>query len=256
MANKIRILVTSKLEHLKKADKILLLHEGHCYFYGTFSELQGEKPDFSSQLLGSEGFDTFSAERRSSILTETLRRCSVASGDGAGPGGFGETPRASFKQPPTEIIEKRKSSLKLNPLNSNKNFSLIQTAMSYPQTNGIEDSGNEPGERHFSLIPENELGEPTQPRSNMFKSEMSFQPHRRQSVLDLMTNSSAAQNKSHMRRSTVRKLSMVSQTNFASSDIDLYSRRLSEDGSFEISEEINEEDLKVGRFIPALNTLI
>ncbi|XP_059834268.1 cystic fibrosis transmembrane conductance regulator isoform X1 [Hypanus sabinus] len=244
MANKIRILVTSKLEHLKKADKILLLHEGHCYFYGTFSELQGERPDFSSQLLGSEDFDNFSAERRSSILTETLRRCSVSSGDGAGLGGFSETRKASFKQPPTELIEKRKSSLKLNPLTSNKNFSLIQTALPYPQTNGMDDGDNESGERRFSIIPENELGEPAQPRSNLFKSEMSFRSHRRQSVLALMTNSPTAQSKTHLRHSAVRKLSLASQTNFASSDIDIYSRRLSEDGSFEFSEEINEEDLK------------
>ncbi|XP_067906630.1 cystic fibrosis transmembrane conductance regulator isoform X1 [Heterodontus francisci] len=244
MVNKIRILVTSKLEHLKKADKILLLHEGHCYFYGTFSELQGEKPDFSSQLLGSEGFDSFSAERRNSILTETLRRCSVSSGDGAGLGNFNETRKASFKQPSTEFNEKRKSSLIVNPITSNKKFSLIQTAMPYPQANGIEDVINEPNERHFSLIPENELGEPTQPRSNIFKSEVPFQAHRRKSVLALMTNSSTSPNRIHARRNTVRKMSMVSQTNYASSEIDIYSRRLSEDGSFEISEEINEEDLK------------
>ncbi|XP_048405261.1 cystic fibrosis transmembrane conductance regulator isoform X2 [Stegostoma tigrinum] len=244
MVNKIRILVTSKLEHLKKADKILLLHEGRCYFYGTFSELQGEKPDFSSQLLGSEGFDSFSAERRNSILTETLRRCSVSSGDGAGLGSFNETRKASFKQPPTEFSEKRKSSLIINPITSNKKFSLIQTAMPHAQANGIEDAISEPNERHFSLIPENELGEPTQPRSNIFKSEVPFQAHRRQSVLALMTNSSTSPNKIHARRNTVRKMSMVSQANYASSDIDIYSRRLSEDGSFEISEEINEEDLK------------
>nr|P26362.1 RecName: Full=Cystic fibrosis transmembrane conductance regulator; Short=CFTR; AltName: Full=ATP-binding cassette sub-family C member 7; AltName: Full=Channel conductance-controlling ATPase; AltName: Full=Dogfish transmembrane conductance regulator; AltName: Full=cAMP-dependent chloride channel [Squalus acanthias]AAA49616.1 cystic fibrosis transmembrane conductance regulator [Squalus acanthias] len=244
MVNKTRILVTSKLEHLKKADKILLLHEGHCYFYGTFSELQGEKPDFSSQLLGSVHFDSFSAERRNSILTETFRRCSVSSGDGAGLGSYSETRKASFKQPPPEFNEKRKSSLIVNPITSNKKFSLVQTAMSYPQTNGMEDATSEPGERHFSLIPENELGEPTKPRSNIFKSELPFQAHRRQSVLALMTHSSTSPNKIHARRSAVRKMSMLSQTNFASSEIDIYSRRLSEDGSFEISEEINEEDLK------------
>ncbi|XP_072341347.1 cystic fibrosis transmembrane conductance regulator isoform X4 [Scyliorhinus torazame] len=244
MVNKIRILVTSKLEHLKKADKILLLHEGHCYFYGTFSELQGEKPDFSSQLLGSEGFDSFSAERRTSILTETLRRCSVSSGDGAALGSFNETQKASFKQPPTEFNEKRKSSLIINPITSNKKFSLIQTALSYPQANGVEDASSEPSERHFSLIPENELGESTLPRSNIFKSEVPFQAHRRQSVLALMTNSSTSPNKIHARRNTVRKMSMASQTNYTSSEIDIYSRRLSEDGCFEISEEINEEDLK------------
>nr|6WBS_A Chain A, Cystic fibrosis transmembrane conductance regulator [Homo sapiens]6WBS_B Chain B, Cystic fibrosis transmembrane conductance regulator [Homo sapiens] len=52
MANKTRILVTSKMEHLKKADKILILHEGSSYFYGTFSELQNLQPDFSSKLMG------------------------------------------------------------------------------------------------------------------------------------------------------------------------------------------------------------
>ncbi|KAK9399564.1 cystic fibrosis transmembrane conductance regulator [Crotalus adamanteus] len=42
IVNKTRILVTSKLEHLKIADKILILHGGSCYFYGTFSELQAD----------------------------------------------------------------------------------------------------------------------------------------------------------------------------------------------------------------------
>uniref|UniRef100_A0A3Q4B0S1 Cystic fibrosis transmembrane conductance regulator n=1 Tax=Mola mola TaxID=94237 RepID=A0A3Q4B0S1_MOLML len=77
MASKTRIVVTSKLEHLKRADKILLLHNGDCYFYGTFSELQAQRPDFSSLLLGLEAYDSINAERRGSILTETLRRVSI-----------------------------------------------------------------------------------------------------------------------------------------------------------------------------------
>nr|3SI7_A Chain A, Cystic fibrosis transmembrane conductance regulator [Mus musculus]3SI7_B Chain B, Cystic fibrosis transmembrane conductance regulator [Mus musculus]3SI7_C Chain C, Cystic fibrosis transmembrane conductance regulator [Mus musculus]3SI7_D Chain D, Cystic fibrosis transmembrane conductance regulator [Mus musculus] len=77
MANKTRILVTSKMEHLRKADKILILHQGSSYFYGTFSELQSLRPDFSSKLMGYDTFDQFTEERRSSILTETLRRFSV-----------------------------------------------------------------------------------------------------------------------------------------------------------------------------------
>ncbi|XP_042191774.1 cystic fibrosis transmembrane conductance regulator isoform X2 [Callorhinchus milii] len=243
MVNKTRILVTSKLEHLKKADKILLLHEGHCYFYGTFSELQGEKPDFSSLLLGSEGFDTFSSERRNSILTETLRRCSISSGDGNSLGNCGEVRRSSYKQPPTEFSEKRKSSIIINPIMSNKKFSLIQTAMSYPQANGTEDNLSEPGERRFSLVPDTDLGELAQPHNRIFRSEVGFHAHRRQSVLALMTNSSTSQSRLHTRKNTVHKLSMAPQTNFAS-EIDIYSRRLSEDGKFEISEEINEEDLK------------
>ena len=100
MASKTRIVVTSKLDHLKRADKILLLHNGICYFYGSFSELQAQRPDFSSLLLGLEAYDNINAERRSSILTETLRRVSVDESAGL----RGSEPfRPSFPQPPPHL---------------------------------------------------------------------------------------------------------------------------------------------------------
>ncbi|XP_010784307.1 cystic fibrosis transmembrane conductance regulator-like, partial [Notothenia coriiceps] len=132
MASKTRIVVTSKLEHLKRADRILLLHNGDCFFYGTFSELQAKRPDFSNLLLGMEAYDNCNAERRSSILTETLRRVSVDETAGfRGP----ETLRQSFRQQQPPVIngsqggdgypDKRKQSLILNPLAAARKFSFI-----------------------------------------------------------------------------------------------------------------------------------
>lgn len=182
MANKTRILVTSKMEHLKKADKILILHEGSSYFYGTFSELQNLRPDFSSKLMGYESFDHFSAERRSSILTDTLRRFSLE-GDAAVP--WNETKKQSFKQT-GEFGEKRKNSI-LNSINSIKKFSVVQKTPL--QMNGIEEDSEEPPERRLSLVPDSEQGETILPRSNVINTGPTFQGRRRQSVLNLMTHS-------------------------------------------------------------------
>uniref|UniRef100_A0AAQ4R6A6 Cystic fibrosis transmembrane conductance regulator n=1 Tax=Gasterosteus aculeatus aculeatus TaxID=481459 RepID=A0AAQ4R6A6_GASAC len=102
MASKARIVVTSKLEHLKRADRILLLHNGDCYFYGTFSELQAKRPDFSSLLLGIQTYDNFNAERRSSILTETLRRVSVDETGHAGEDGVQELSERKFSVVPED----------------------------------------------------------------------------------------------------------------------------------------------------------
>ncbi|XP_021569956.1 cystic fibrosis transmembrane conductance regulator [Carlito syrichta] len=250
MANKTRILVTSKMEHLKKADKILILHEGISYFYGTFSELQNLRPDFSSKLMGYDYFDQYSAERRNSILTETLRHFSLE-GDSAV--SWNER-KKSFKQT-GEFGEKRKNSI-LNPINSVRKISIVQKTPL--QINGIEEDSDDPLERRLSLVPDSEQGEATLPRSNMIKTGLPFQGQRRQSVLNLMTHS-VNQGQSIQRKTTIspRKVSLVPQTNFH--EMDIYSRRLSRESCLEISEEINEEDLKECFFddvdgIPAVTT--
>lgn len=238
MANKTRILVTSKMEHLKKADKILILHEGSSYFYGTFSELQNLRPDFNSKLMGYDYFDQFSAERRNSILTETLRRFSLEE-DAAIP--RNETKKQSFKQT-GEFGENRKNSI-LNPINSLKKFSIVQKTPL--QINGIEEDSEEPSERRLSLVPDSEQGEAILPRSNVINTGPTFQRRRRQSVLNLMTRSSVNQGQIIHRTpaASTRKMSLAPQGNL--SEMDIYSRRLSQDSGLEISEEINEEDLKV-----------
>ncbi|XP_073094645.1 cystic fibrosis transmembrane conductance regulator isoform X1 [Manis javanica] len=252
MANKTRILVTSKMEHLKKADKILILHEGSSYFYGTFSELQNLRPDFSSKLMGFESFDQFSAERRNSILTETLRRFSLE-GDAAVT--WNETKRQSFKQT-GEFGEKRKNSI-LNPINSIRKFSIVQKTPL--QMNGIEENSDEPLERRLSLVPDSEQGEAILPRSNVINTGPTFQGRRRQSVLNMMTCSSVnqGQNTHRKKAASTRKMSLAPQANLTETDI--YSRRLSQESGLEISEEINEQDLKECFFddlesIPAVTT--
>ncbi|XP_040267378.1 cystic fibrosis transmembrane conductance regulator isoform X1 [Bufo bufo] len=238
MANKSRILVTSKLEQLKKADKILLLHEGSCYFYGTFAELQDQRPDFSSQLKGFDSFDNFSAERRNSILTETLRRLSVDSDPVVV---RNEVKNKSFKQA-AEFMEKRKNSI-INGRKSSRKFSIMQK--SQPQMSGIEEeSPTEPEERKLSLVPDSEQGEANLPRSNMLNTGPTFQGRRRQSVLNFMTGTSVSQNQGpYGRAASVRKISVAPQSKL-SQELDIYSRRSSQDSVLEISEEINEEDLK------------
>uniref|UniRef100_A0ABI7W3F7 Cystic fibrosis transmembrane conductance regulator n=1 Tax=Felis catus TaxID=9685 RepID=A0ABI7W3F7_FELCA len=235
MANKTRILVTSKMEHLKKADKILILHEGSCYFYGTFSELQNLRPDFSSKLMGYESFDQFSAERRNSIITETLRRFSLE-GDAAV--SWNETKKQSFKQT-GELGEKRKNSI-LNPINSIRKFSIVQKTPL--QMNGIEGDPDEPLERRLSLVPDGEQGEAVLPRSNMVNAGPTFQRQRRQSVLNLMTSVNQGQSIHRRTTASTRKMSLAPQTNLT--EMDIYSRRLSLDSGLDVSEEINEEDLK------------
>ncbi|XP_060100829.1 cystic fibrosis transmembrane conductance regulator [Heteronotia binoei] len=236
IVNKTRILVTSKLEHLKIADKILILHEGSCYFYGTFPELQGQRPNFSSELMGFDAFDQFSAERRNSILTETLRRISV---DHDGMGSQNKNKKTSFKQT-SDFTEKRKNSVIMNALNSSRKFSLMQKTPL--QANGIEEVPVEPTERRLSLIPDSEQGEAILPRSNVINAGPTFRGQRRQSVLNLMTRTSVHPAQSFYKKGSisVRKMSLVHQ----SSEIDIYARRLSRDSVVEITEELNEDDLK------------
>ncbi|KAG5845811.1 hypothetical protein ANANG_G00143150 [Anguilla anguilla] len=171
MASKTRIVVTSKLEHLKRADKILLLHNGVCYFYGTFAELQSQRPDFSSLMLGLGAYDSINAERRGSILTETLRR------------------------------------------------------------------------RRFSVVPEDDQVEEVLPRSNVYHPGLNFPGQRRQSVLAFITNAQGQGRREQMQSSFRRKLSITPQSELAS-ELDIYARRLSNDSMYDISEEMDEEDME------------
>lgn len=255
MASKTRIVVTSKLEHLKRADKILLLHNGDCYFYGTFSELQAKRPDFSSLLLGMEAYDNINAERRSSILTETLRRVSIDETAGLrGP----EPIRQSFRQPPPPIIvsgsqghpggdgypEKRKQSLILNPLAAARKFSFIgnsQQTANAPQEDGVR----EHSERKFSVVPEDDQVEEVLPRGNMYHHGLQhLNGQRRQSVLAFITNSQGQERREHIQSSFRKKLSITPQCDLVT-ELDIYARRLSKDSVYDISEEVDEEDMEV-----------
>uniref|UniRef100_A0A3B5AE82 Cystic fibrosis transmembrane conductance regulator n=1 Tax=Stegastes partitus TaxID=144197 RepID=A0A3B5AE82_9TELE len=247
MASKTRIVVTSKLEHLKRADKILLLHNGDCYFYGTFSELQAQRPDFSSLLLGLEAYDNINAERRSSILTETLRRVSVDETAGfRGP----ESIRQSFRQthPVSDgYPEKRKQSLILNPLAAARKFSFIgnsQQTANTPQSTTIEDGVRELSERKFSVVPEDDQVEEVLPRSNLYHHGLQhLNGQRRQSVLAFITNAQGHERREQMQSSFRRKLSITPQCDLAS-ELDIYARRLSKDSVYDISEEVDEEDME------------
>ncbi|KAM7415177.1 hypothetical protein PAMA_019817 [Pampus argenteus] len=258
MASKTRIVVTSKLEHLKRADKILLLHNGDCYFYGTFSELQAQRPDFSSLLLGMEAYDNINAERRSSILTETLRRVSVdETASFRGP----EPIRQSFRQPPPPIIvsgsqghpggdgypEKRKQSLILSPLAAARKFSFIgnsQQNANNPQSTTIEDGVRELSERKFSVVPEDDQVEEVLPRGNLYHHGLQhLNGQRRQSVLAFITNAQGHERREQMQSSFRKKLSITPQCDLAS-ELDIYARRLSKDSVYDISEEVDEEDME------------
>lgn len=257
MASKTRIVVTSKLEHLKRADKILLLHNGDCYFYGTFLELQAQRPDFSSLLLGLEAYDNINAERRSSILTETLRRVSVDETAGfRGP----ESIRQSFRQPPPPVIsgsqgnpggdgypEKRKQSLILNPLAAARKFSLMgnSNAGNAAQATATEDGVHEHSERRFSVVPEDDQVEEVLPRSNAYHHGLHhLSGQRRQSVLAFITTSQGQERREQIQSSFRKKLSITPQCDLAS-ELDIYARRLSKDSVYDISEDVDMEDMEV-----------
>ncbi|KAK5901716.1 hypothetical protein CesoFtcFv8_007047 [Champsocephalus esox] len=254
MASKTRIVVTSKLEHLKRADRILLLHNGDCFFYGTFSELQAKRPDFSNLLLGMEAYDNCNAERRSSILTETLRRVSVDETAGfRGP----ETLRQSFRQQPPPVIngsqggdgypEKRKQSLILNPLAAARKFSFIgnsQPEMAKTASTTIEDGVRELSERKFSVVPEDDQVEEVLPRGNLYHNGLQhLNGQRRQSVLAFITNPQGHERREHMQSSFRKKTSVTPQCDLAP-ELDIYARRLSKDSVYDISDDVDEEDME------------
>lgn len=232
MASKTRIVVTNKIEHLKRADKILLLHNGECFFYGTFSELQSQRPDFSSLLLGLEAYDNFTAERRGSILTETLRRVSVDETSGIRPD------RPSYRQvaPPT-YKDERKASVIINPLTADRKASFIQV---------IEEETKRPlPERKFSLVPENQLVDELFMEKDMYHNHgVHMAGQRRQSVLAFMTNSQSLCRRDQLQSSFHSRLSIVPQSELAS-ELDIYTRRLSKDSAYNITGEMDEENIVV-----------
>uniref|UniRef100_A0A4W5PUJ5 Cystic fibrosis transmembrane conductance regulator n=1 Tax=Hucho hucho TaxID=62062 RepID=A0A4W5PUJ5_9TELE len=243
MSSKTRIVVTSKLDHLKRADKILLLHNGVCYFYGSFSQLQAKRPDFSSLLLGLEAYDNINAERRSSILTETLRRVSIdESAVLRGP----EPIRQSFRQPPPS---KRKQSIILNPLATARKFSFIGTGPQNsqaptPGSTTMEDAVRELSERKFSVVPEDDQVEESLPRGNLYHDGLQhLSGQRRQSVLQFITNAQGEGRREQLQTSFRKKLSITPQCELAS-ELDIYARRLSKDSVYDISEDVDEEDME------------
>uniref|UniRef100_A0A8C1FH04 Cystic fibrosis transmembrane conductance regulator n=1 Tax=Cyprinus carpio carpio TaxID=630221 RepID=A0A8C1FH04_CYPCA len=224
MASKMRILVTNKIEHLKRADKILLLHNGESFFYGTFSELQSERPDFSSLLLGLEAYDNFSAERRCSILTETLHRVSVDESAGMRP------ERSAFRQVAPSMpvyIAERKSSVIVNTLGAARKASFIHI----PE----EEVRRTLPDRKFSLVPENELVDESFMGSDVYHNHgVHMAGQRRQSVLAFMTNAQGQGRRDQLQSSFRRRLSVVPQSELAS-ELDIYTRRLS-DSTYDINE--------------------
>uniref|UniRef100_A0A8C2JT45 Cystic fibrosis transmembrane conductance regulator n=1 Tax=Cyprinus carpio TaxID=7962 RepID=A0A8C2JT45_CYPCA len=230
MASKTRILVTNKIEHLKRADKILLLHNGESFFYGTFSELQSERPDFSSLLLGLEAYDNFSAERRCSILTETLHRVSVDESAGMRP------ERSAFRQVAPSMpvyIAERKSSVIVNTLGAARKASFIHI----PE----EEVRRTLPDRKFSLVPENELVDESFMGSDVYHNHgVHMAGQRRQSVLAFMTNAQGQGRRDQLQSSFRRRLSVVPQSELAS-ELDIYTRRLS-DSTYDISGVLEEEN--------------
>uniref|UniRef100_A0A8C1F7Z9 Cystic fibrosis transmembrane conductance regulator n=1 Tax=Cyprinus carpio carpio TaxID=630221 RepID=A0A8C1F7Z9_CYPCA len=230
MASKMRILVTNKIEHLKRADKILLLHNGESFFYGTFSELQSERPDFSSLLLGLEAYDNFSAERRCSILTETLHRVSVDESAGMRP------ERSAFRQVAPSMpvyIAERKSSVIVNTLGAARKASFIHI----PE----EEVRRTLPDRKFSLVPENELVDESFMGSDVYHNHgVHMAGQRRQSVLAFMTNAQGQGRRDQLQSSFRRRLSVVPQSELAS-ELDIYTRRLS-DSTYDISGVLEEEN--------------
>uniref|UniRef100_A0A8C2KZI5 Cystic fibrosis transmembrane conductance regulator n=1 Tax=Cyprinus carpio TaxID=7962 RepID=A0A8C2KZI5_CYPCA len=237
MASKTRILVTNKIEHLKRADKILLLHNGESFFYGTFSELQSERPDFSSLLLGLEAYDNVSAERRCSILTETLHRVSVDESAGMRP------ERSAYRQVAPSMpvyIDERKSSVIVNTLGAARKASFIQI----PE----EEVRRTLPARKFSLVPENELVDESFMGSDVYHNHgVHMAGQRRQSVLAFMTNAQGQGRRDHLQSSFRRRLSVVPQSELAS-ELDIYARRLS-DSTYDITGVLEEENIEVWRFL-------
>nr|XP_032825762.1 cystic fibrosis transmembrane conductance regulator [Petromyzon marinus]QGA72813.1 CFTR [Petromyzon marinus] len=172
LAKKTRILVTSKVEHLQRADKVLILNDGVVYFYGTFPELQKSKLEILSLILQAERFDSCSSDRRGSMITGVLRRGSTHSGDVATPPNT-----ASVAEPPqgTQF-----------PFQAQR-FSVVSAGASVVVA--IPTAGpHEPEDRRLSLIPDTEDGKQLLPAAGAGPLHAS---KRRKSVLHLMLGVSA-----------------------------------------------------------------
>lgn len=246
MSSKTRVIVTSKLEHLKRADKILLLHNGDCFFYGTFTELQAQRPDFSSLLLGMEGYDNIKAERRTSILSDTLRRVSVDESAGF------RSERPSFRPAPppppayTEQREERRSSVLLNPLAAAaRKLSFIPSSSSAAGDEEVLVRRPAP-DRKLSLMPEDELVDESFSGGDVYHNHsVHMAGQRRQSVLDFITNAGGGSRRDPFRSSFRRKMSVLPQSDLAS-EVDIYTRRLSDDtNDFDFSGDMDGEHIEV-----------
>uniref|UniRef100_A0AAY4EVZ5 Cystic fibrosis transmembrane conductance regulator n=1 Tax=Denticeps clupeoides TaxID=299321 RepID=A0AAY4EVZ5_9TELE len=239
MASKTRVVITSKLEHLKRADKILLLHNGDSFFYGTFSELQARRPDFSSLILGMEAYDSIDAERRSSILSETLRRVSVDETAGH------RAERPSFRQQTaySELRDERRPSILLNPLTlAARKLSFISSAATGAA--GSEEEIRRPTERKLSIMPENELVDECFSGGDVYHSHgVHVAGQRRQSVLDFITNSQVGGRRDTFQSSFRRKMSVLPQSELAS-ELDIYSRRLSTESLHDFNEDMEGEQIE------------
>ncbi|KAK1784907.1 hypothetical protein P4O66_018335, partial [Electrophorus voltai] len=235
MASRTRVVVTNKIEHLKRAHKILLLHSGECFFYGTFSELQCRRPDFSSLLLGLEGYDSVSAERRCSILTETLRRVSVDESPGVQP----DWPPFRQVAPPT-YKDERKPSVIINPLAVDR-----KASFKVPLEEEVAAGRRSLPGRKISLVPESELVDECFIGGDVYHNHgMHMAGQRRQSVLAFMTNAQGQARHEQLHSSFHRRLSIVPQSELAS-ELDIYARRLSKDSTYDITGDMEEENIEV-----------
>ena len=75
LSDKIRILVTHQVQFIKKATKILVLHEGKCIGLGTYDELESKGLDFLELLSDNDK----EADKRSEQNRELMRSFSQTS---------------------------------------------------------------------------------------------------------------------------------------------------------------------------------
>uniref|UniRef100_A0A8C2X8Y6 Cystic fibrosis transmembrane conductance regulator n=1 Tax=Cyclopterus lumpus TaxID=8103 RepID=A0A8C2X8Y6_CYCLU len=249
MASKARIVVTSKLEHLKRADRILLLHNGDCLLLRHLLGAAGQAARL--QLPPPRPWRPTTTSTRSdacSILTETLRRVSVDETAGfRGP----ETIRQSFRQPPPPIIGPGsqghpgggrlpgKTQTVTHPQSAAaaRKFSFIGNSQQ-------EDGAREFSERKFSVVPEDDQVEEVLPRGNLYHHGLQhLNGQRRQSVLAFMTKSQGQERREQIQSSFRKKLSITPQCDLVS-ELDIYARRLSKDSVYDISEDVDEADME------------
>ncbi len=108
-----------------------------------------------------------------------------------------------------------------------------------------EEGVRELSERKFSVVPEDDQVEEVLPRGNLYHHGLQhLNGGRRQSVLAFITNSQDQERREQIQSSFRRKLSITPQCDLAS-ELDIYARRLSKDSVYDISEEVDEEDMEV-----------